>query len=462
MRVHTDPAGHAVTEGSPGGRALVPVMVAAVLTGFLAGLGGVLLILLLHLVQHAALGYTEEAFLVGVEQASAMRRIVALVIGGAVVGVGWWIVRRVVRTTVSATHALDSDTARMAILPVASDGVLQIIAVGVGASLGREGAPRELGAAVGDRLGTWFNVSERDRRILLAAGAGAGLAAVYNVPAAGGVFAIEALLRTVRPREVLLAALCSLTATATAWVAFGNRPTYHVPGLELTPSLFAVCLVVGPVCALGALPFRAAMTHARTKAPRGWRSAMAIPAAFAAIGIVTISSPQVLGNGKALAQSVFTGPTTLALAAGLVLLKPVATWLCLRAGAIGGLLTPAFATGAAVGALIAAGWATVAPGADPAEFALLGATAFLAVAQRIPVTAGVLALEFTHADYRFAVPVAVALLAAWITAGIASRPYLARRPPTKRSAADTADGHKQSRSLSRGDTTSETGLQEGE
>ncbi len=393
---------------------LARLLVGAVLTGIVAGLGGVLLLSLLHLVQHLAFGYTEESFLAGIEQASALRRIVALTIGGTVVGIGWWIHRRIVRSTVSVTHALHSGTARMAIGPVASDGALQVVAVGAGASLGREGAPRELGAAFGGRIGSWLGVPLADRRLLLAAGAGAGLAAVYSVPLSGTVFALEALLLTVRPRAVVVAALSSASATATTYALLGREQTYRLPALELSPVLVAAAVVVGVLAALTAQPFRASMTHARTHAPRGWRSAVAIPVAFAATGVLAIAYPEILGNGKALAQDLFSSPAPAALAAGFVIAKPTATWLCLRAGAIGGLLTPAFATGAALGALVAALWGMGDGGSETAELALMGAAAFLAVAQHIPVTAGLLALEFTHVGLAFVPLLALAVAVSWL------------------------------------------------
>jgi H+/Cl- antiporter ClcA len=117
--------------------------------------------------------------------------------------------------------------------------------------------------------------------------------------------------------------------------------------------------------------------------------------------------------------------------------KPVATWLCLRAGAIGGLLTPAFATGAALGTLIAAALSPGLPQAEAAELALLGATAFLAVAQRIPVTAGMLALELTRIGSGFALLVALTVAASWFTAHAASR---LKRPRLPQPRAPRADG----------------------
>jgi H+/Cl- antiporter ClcA len=153
------------------------------------------------------------------------------------------------------------------------------------------------------------------------------------------------------------------------------------------------------------------MTLARTNAPTGWRAALIIPVAFTALGALSIHYPQLLGNGKGLAELAFLGTLSAGLAAVLAVLKSVATGVCLGSGAIGGLLTPSFAIGATLGALFAQ-----LTGSDQvAGYALLGAAVVLAVAQRAPWTAIVLALEFTHAPIAFAPPIALAVALARIT-----------------------------------------------
>ena len=128
------------------------MILATAVTGVMAGVAGIALTLLLHAVQHAAFGYTEEAFLTGVEQASAARRVTAMAIGGAVVGTGWWALWRYSRRFPAVGDALTGPDKRLPLPTVTADAALQIIAVGFGASLGREGAPRQVGAAVGGAL----------------------------------------------------------------------------------------------------------------------------------------------------------------------------------------------------------------------------------------------------------------------------------------------------------------------
>ena len=106
-----------------------------------------------------------------------------------------------------------------------ADAALQIIAVGFGASLGREGAPRQVGAAVGGWLAQRLRLDPGQRRTVLACGACAGLAAVYNVPLGGAVFTLEVLLVSAAARDVVPAILSSAVAAAVAWPVLGNQLT---------------------------------------------------------------------------------------------------------------------------------------------------------------------------------------------------------------------------------------------
>jgi H+/Cl- antiporter ClcA len=210
------------------------------LTGVATGIGGVALTLLLHLVQHVAFGYTETNFLTGVERASGLRRLLAMTIGGIVVGTGWWALRRWTAQPHSIGEALASH-GRLPVPAVTAEATMQIVAVGFGASLGREGAPRQLGAALAAWLADRAGLSVAQRRTMIACGAGAGLACVYNVPLGGALFTLEILLASAALADVIPALLSSVVATAVAWPALSNRPTYLLTHVTFRPNelLFA-------------------------------------------------------------------------------------------------------------------------------------------------------------------------------------------------------------------------------
>ncbi|MGH7918737.1 MAG: chloride channel protein, partial [Candidatus Dormibacteraceae bacterium] len=168
-----------------------------VLTGVLSGLFGDLMMLILRLVQRVAFGYDVGTFAYlgptsfqhGVGQAPELRRLVALLVAGVLCGGAWYLVRRY--TPGAKTNAEDevwTGTGNISFRRGIVVAVFSEVAVGLGASMGREAAPRLLGAASGSVLGRWRGFTPAQRRLLVACGAGAGLAAVYNLPLAGALF----------------------------------------------------------------------------------------------------------------------------------------------------------------------------------------------------------------------------------------------------------------------------------
>ena len=413
------------------------VAVAVVLTGVLAGVAGSVLTLALHLVQHLAFGYTENTFLVGVEQAPAWRRVLSLAVAGVVVAPLWWLHHRSGDVEdVSVTGAVRSADPRMPLLRTAADGVLQVVAVGAGASLGREGAPRQVGAALAARAGVLLGVTVGQRRTLLACGAGAGLAAVYDVPLAGAVFALEILLASVAVTDVVAALAVCAVATVVAWPFLGSATTYEVTGFRLTWALVVWAAAMGPLVGLLGAGFVRLMTASRTRAPQGAGSIPAIVLAFALLGAAAIAYPALLGNGKGPADLAFTGALSLGGAAALTVLKPLATALCLRSGAVGGLLTPALATGATMGIVTGRLWDHLWAGTPLVDFAVVASAALLAVTQRAPLTAVVLTLELVGGGTDLLVPmvlcVALACVVAWrVDTGLAPLALRARFAPAR-------------------------------
>ena len=330
--------------------------IAAGLTGVAAGAGGIVLTLLLHAVQHLAFGYTEATFLTGVQRAAPSRRVIAMAIGGLIVGAGWWALRRWCTPVPSIEQALSDPERGLPLGILTADAALQIVAVGAGASVGREGAPRQLGSALASLIATRLRLTAAQRRTLVACGAGAGLAAVYNVPLGGALFTLEILLTSAALVDVVPALLSSGVATAVAWTVLSNRPTYLVPTPVLHAPILVWALLIGPPAGLVGVYFVRFTGWSRRFAPAGWRLPVVTTIVFAAVGASAIRYPELLGNGKGPAQLAFDGALGLGVLAVLVVLKPVATGACLASGATGGLLTPALATGAMLGGLTGGAW----------------------------------------------------------------------------------------------------------
>lgn len=387
-----------------------------VLTGVGAGLGGAALTLLLRAVQHLSFGYAEESFLQGVEESSSTRRVVVLALAGLVVGVGGWALTRAFPSISDVPAALWVPGRRMRLLPTALSGALQIVTVAMGSSLGREGAPKELGAAIGSRLSELTGLPPAQRRLLLAAGAGAGIAAVYNVPFGGGLFAAEVLAASFALRVVLPAMLTAVVGTIVAWVVVPRAPMYVIPAYGATPSMIAWAVLFGPVAGVAAVAFIRLTRWAKVRRPNGWRLPLLAVPGFAGLGALSIVYPELLGNGKGPAQLAFDGAGSLGLLAALVVLKPLATAACLRVGATGGLFTPALASGAVLGGATAYLWTALWPSSDLGAFAVVGGAALLAAATHGPISAIVLAVELTHVGPSVLVPTLLAVVGATLTA----------------------------------------------
>ena len=171
-----------ITSGGAG--VLTPrFWVMVIVCGIAAGLLGALMMLILFNVQYAAFGYHEGSLEHGVAQASAARRVGSLLIAGAFGGIAWFLLRRYMKSESSEIdEALWNGDGRLSFRRSLGTSVISEVVIGMGASIGREAAPKLLGGASGSVLSGWAGLSVEQRRLLVACGGGAGLAAVYNVP----------------------------------------------------------------------------------------------------------------------------------------------------------------------------------------------------------------------------------------------------------------------------------------
>ena len=139
---------------------------AVMLAGLLAGVAGAATTLLLHWVEHLTYNYSFGTLLSGVGGSSPVRRAVGPMIGGLLAGFGWWLLRR--HGDVPSLSATIAEHRQMPRWRMSIDAALQVLVVGSGASLGREGAPRQLAAAMSDGGTSRWALTPRDREILLA------------------------------------------------------------------------------------------------------------------------------------------------------------------------------------------------------------------------------------------------------------------------------------------------------
>lgn len=387
---------------------------AVVVTGIGTGLAAAVLSTLLELSQRLAWGSPRNILDTAVHVAP-LRHVLILLGAGLMAGIG-----RVLMssggTGIDINAAIWFHNGRLPKLRTLCNAVLSIVIVGMGTALGREGAPKQAGAVCADAVADRVSLPDEQRRLLVACGAGGGMAAAYGVPVGGALFALEVLRGALGLRFVLPALVTSLVATGITWLFLPDQPIYAIPAYPNSVPLTLWAIVAAPVLGVCAMLFVRLIGWADRHKPHGHWRLLAPVAALALLGALSIPYPQLLGNGRDIAHLAFTAPITLGLLAPLVLLRPGATIMCLGSGAPGGLFTPSLATGALVGSLLGVAWNGIWPGTPSGVFALVGATAFLAATTQGPISTIVLMMEMTGWARAAILPILIAVAIATMLA----------------------------------------------
>jgi CIC family chloride channel protein len=417
------PSGRGATEQpnvtSDGDTALTPLFwIILVATGVAAGLFGDLLMFILYNVEHLAFGFNSGSLEDGARHASDLRRLSSLLLAGLIGGVAWYLLRRYTSGKSEIDDSIWNGDGKLSFARSFGTSLISIVTIGMGASLGREAAPKLMGGASASALATWAHLSVGQRRLLVACGGGAGLAAVYNVPLAGALFTAEVMVGTLALPVVLPALACSGIATAVAWIYLPDHATYlGIPAYRFTLTLLVWSLLAGPVIGVVSAGYIRLIGWVSFYRFTGWRSIPAMVVGFGILGVIGFWYPQLFGNGRGMANQAFLGIGGFSLMLVLFLLKPLVTALCLGTGASGGLFTPTLSAGAMFGGAFGIAWNLLWPGSPSGAYALVGAAALLGAAMQAPLASLALVLELTHSGFQIMVP----MLAATVTATIVSR-----------------------------------------
>jgi chloride channel protein, CIC family len=185
------------------------------LTGASTGLAASALAVLLELTQHALWGGHGLDLLEGAARAPPWLHLAVLTGAGVVTGAGQFLLTRLPSgSSIDISAAIWLHAGRLPKLRTLASATLSVVIVGMGAALGREGAPKQAGAVIANQAADWLRLTEPQRRLLVACGAGAGMAAAYSVPLGGALFALEVLRGVLALRFVLPAVVAALVATA--------------------------------------------------------------------------------------------------------------------------------------------------------------------------------------------------------------------------------------------------------
>jgi CIC family chloride channel protein len=389
----------------------------AAISGVAAGFAGGLLMRLLRQIEQFAYEYSKGDFLSGVVGAPPMRRLEMLTAAGLIAAaVGYLTPRLLESKPVGLNNAVWFRSGRLPFGPTLVHAFESIVIVGMGVSLGREGALKDTGAAIASKLSDWFDLPDDQRKLLVAGAAGAGMAAAYNIPFGGALFAVEVLMGSISISTVLPALAISMIATATSWLLLPNVPAYDVPAYAFHVPDLLWALLAAPIFGLASVVWVRAIGWAENFKLEGWRRVVAPVGVFAVIGAVAIWFPDVLGNGKGLVQRSYTDQLGLDTLSELLGLRLIATVACLGTGAPGGLFTPTMTFGAMLGGGLGRVWAFVVPGSDVGVFAAIGSAAVLAVATQGPISSIVMVMELTHHIDAIMVPLLIASVGASLVA----------------------------------------------
>ncbi len=390
---------------------------AVLLTGTATGLAAAALTRLLETVQSFVWSGSGTNILQAASHAAASRHLLVLLSAGVLTGLGQLTLKRLTSGNgIDTTEAIWFHAGRLPAWKTLGSAVLSVVIVGMGASLGREGAPKQAGSVMANFFSDRIRLSDEQRRLLVACGAGAGMAAAYGVPLGGALFSLEVMRGMFALRFVLPALFASVVATAVSWIALPDAPTYLIPSFPTSTSTVVWALLFGPIAGAASVYYVRLITWADRHKPEGWQRLIEPVFVLGILGAVSIPFPQLLGNGKDISQLAFTGQVTLPLLLILFALKPVATAMCVRSGAPGGLFTPSLTVGALLGGALGHIWLWLWPGAPPGMFALLGAAAVLAATTQGPISTIVLAMELTGRDRSFIVPLILAVGTATLVA----------------------------------------------
>jgi chloride channel protein, CIC family len=300
------------------------------------------------------------------------------------------------------------------------------LAIGSGLALGREGPTVQIGAVIGHLLGGAFRRNANDCRVLLAAGAGAGLATAFNAPIAGAVFVLEELLGSFDVPISIATLGTSAAAIGVARLMLGQAPDFSVPMREhlnagsLSPHLalgvvFGILGVAYSRAILGAIAMQARLSKIAIE----WRAG----SIGALIGLLGWFSPTLIGGGDDLTQQVLSGNALFGAVGVIFLIRFVLGPLSYSAETPGGLFAPMLTIGSQAGWLLGWLWIRLFSRGTflPQEFTVVGMAAFFTAVVRAPVTGIILVIELTGSS-SLLLPMLAATFAAMTVATILRQP----------------------------------------
>jgi CIC family chloride channel protein len=277
-------------------------------------------------------------------------------------------------------------------------GVSSLISIVSGASIGREGSITQLTATMASKWGHLLKWPPYRLRLLVACGAASGMAAAYNAPIAGAVFAAQVVLGNFAMNLFAPLVFASVIATMMSRSFLGQAPLYDVPSIEFTNDQLVWFLLLGVLCGLMAALFQKAL-----RSSERWLGNIPMPIYLRLalggliVGLLAVSFPGVIGNGYQEASDVLHGDVGVGQLFGLTFARFFATVIVVGVGTLGGIFTPTLFLGAGLGGLYYYGleWCFDSPLLPIGAYALVGMGGMLAGTTHAPLLAMIMIFELT-------------------------------------------------------------------
>jgi CIC family chloride channel protein len=313
--------------------------------------------------------------------------------------------------------AVDMEEGKIRFRVALVKALVSSLSIGSGGSVGREGPIVQIGSSIGSSLGQIFKLSGDKIKILVACGAGGGIAATFNAPLAGIFFALEVILRDYSPRRISSVILSSVVATLVSRYYLGNNPSFTIPHYELNTAWEVFFyMAFGLLAAVTGFLFIKMLYKSED-----FFNKLPIPEYFLPaigglmVGVIGLWYPQVFGVGYEHIELALYGKIAATLAIILLCAKMVATSLTLGSGASGGIFAPSIFMGAMLGVAFSKLTLILFPnvGIQPGACALIGMAAVFAGAAQAPITSILILFELTN-DYKIILPLMAAVIVSFL------------------------------------------------
>ncbi|MDH3826716.1 MAG: chloride channel protein [Desulfobacterales bacterium] len=397
------------------------MVILAVIVGAAGGLGAVGFRYLISIFQTLAYG-GENDLLQLVVNLPWYYRVTIPVIGGLIVGPLVYFFAREAKghgvPEVMEAVAIKGGVIRKRVVVVKT--LASAISISTGGSVGREGPIVQIGSAIGSALGQFMKVSADRMRILVGCGAAAGIAATFNAPIAGSMFALEIILGDFGLATFSPIVISSVVATAVSRAYLGDTPAFIVPVYELVSAWeLPMYLFLGLFCALVGITFTKTLYRIEDlfdeiKFPEYLKGI--IGGLF--LGVASLVFPQILGVGYGAIDMALMQQMAWWLLLVLVPAKILATSITIGSGGSGGIFAPSLFLGAMAGGVFGAVVHQLFPNitASPGAYSIVGMGAVVAATTHGPLAAILILFEMTG-DYKIILPLMLSCIIAAIASG---------------------------------------------